>query len=69
MPELLSQCDTGSRVKILSSYCVHVVACAVCRAVRTPGHPSQCLASPAMALPQHNSRLRTLVILDILTTA
>lgn len=43
--------------------------CGVCRAVRTPGHPSQCLASPVMALPQHNKRLRQLVVLvAILTT-
>lgn len=37
---------------------LHTVACGVCRAVRTPGHPSQCLTCPATALPRHGNRLR-----------
>lgn len=42
---------------------VHTVACGVCRAARTPGHPSQCLASPATAPPQRSNRLMKPVIL------
>lgn len=54
----------------LSSHLLHVVACGVCRAARTSGLYSRCLASPATAPPRLSERLRNLLVpLDVLTTA